>query len=213
MTSQALHRTLAALALAAGLLAAAAGSPEPAPAGLVPARIEELAGRIEREEDHVEPLAVAEWVRARRPRLRIVDLRTAAEFDAGHLPTSENLSLPGLLALPFAADETVVLVSAGGGHAAQAWVLLAARGSGNFLSMSGGYDAWQREVLAPELPRDADAGAQVSFARVSELSRYFGGRPKVVDAVASSATSEHSRPAGSVALAPLPTSRIRRGGC
>jgi rhodanese-related sulfurtransferase len=147
--------------------------------------------------------------------VRVVDLRPADEFAAGHIPTAENRSLRELLAVPFGADETVVLVSAGGGHAAQGWVLLAARGAGAVYSLAGGYTAWQREVMAPELPRQADAEARAEFARISELSRYFGGRPRIVDAAEAphDAEGEHAGAHLSAGELARQTARVRRGGC
>jgi rhodanese-related sulfurtransferase len=206
VTRVAFHRALAGLALGAGLLAAVAGDPAavrqpPSSAGgLAPAAASALAERIEREEDHVTAPELADWLRARRPGLRIVDLRPPEEFATGHLPAAENRSLRELVTTDFAPQESVVLVSAGGGHAAQAWVLLAARGAGDVRTLAGGYDAWLREVLYPELPRDADAAAQAAFAKVSERSRYFGGRPRIVD------TPEVERRDRAMA-------RTRRGGC
>ncbi len=202
-----LHRMLAAFALAAGLLAAAVSSPTPksAPADL--AQLAQIAARIEHEEDHVTALEVAEWIRDRRPRLRLVDLRPPTEYAAGHLPTAENRSLGELLATGVGAQETVVLYSAGGTHAAQGWVLLAARGARAIYTLAGGYDAWLREVMHPELPRNASAAAAAAFARTSELSRYFGGRPRIVDAVSPS-TGEVSAEELAAQAA-----RARRGGC
>lgn len=221
MTPSVLHRTLAGLALGAGLLAAFVGNPTPAPqaAGalrLAPADLASLAARIEAEEDHVTATEVALWLRARRPRLRIVDLRPPEEFAAGHLPGAENQALRELVAAAFAPDEKVVLVSAGGAHAAQGWVLLAARGVRDVHTLAGGYDVWLREVMYPEIPRNADPQAQAAFAHLSELSRYFGGRPRIVDAAPAAGVA-----GGVGAPAPeLPSeelarrvARTRRGGC
>lgn len=208
-----MHRALAGLALGAGLLAVAAGEPAPARRAALSAgeltreAAGALAERIEREEDHVTAPELAEWLRTRRPGLRVVDLRSPEEFAGGHLPGSENRSLRQLAEAEFAPAETVVLVSAGGGHAAQGWVLLAAQGMGDARALAGGYDAWLREVLYPELPRDADAAAQAAFVPVSERSRYFGGRPRIVDASAAGGAppTDAERKAA--------VARTRRGGC
>jgi rhodanese-related sulfurtransferase len=205
------HRLLAGLALGAAMLAAIVGEPvRSAPAlggGLSPEAVRDLAERIEREEDHVDALTLAAWIRARRPGLRLVDLRSPAEFGARHLPGSENLALSDLAVASFEKRETVVLISAEGGHALQGWVLLAARGVAGVRSLSGGYAAWESEVLAPELPRDADAAARAAFAPISDLSRYFGGRPRIVDVPA--AKGALSAEAGREAA----LERTRRGGC
>lgn len=206
-----LHRVLAAVVFGAGLLAAVVGSPYPR-AGAAPASgrlaVEsagEIAARVERGQDRIAASEVAEWLRERRARLRIVDLRSPEEFAADHLPTSESLALHALVTTGFAADETVVLVSTGDALAAQGWALLAARGVADVRVVTGGYDAWLREVLYPELARDAAPEVQAAFARRSELSRYFGGRPRVVDS---------AKPTGAAAeTVAQQAARTRRGGC
>lgn len=78
-----MKRTLALLALIAGGFAAFAGSPY-------------RASRVE----YVSAAELAQWIRDRKPGLRVIDLRSPQEFDAGHVPTSE-------------AAETIVIIGGG----------------------------------------------------------------------------------------------------
>lgn len=152
-------------AIAGGLLAAIAGEP---------ARLDvtRLAAMVEREEDHVTALELAAWIRDRKPGLRIIDLRPASEFEEYHLPRAENVALKALFETSFAPDETIVLLSDGGAHAAQAWVLLQARGHRQSYFLRGGVEEWLDDVMNP-VPGNA---------KDMELSRYFGGTPRVGEA-------------------------------
>ena len=153
--------------LAVFLAAAAALVGEPSPsAGIL---LSGLANDIETERDHVEAITLAEWIRDGRPHLRVIDVRPAAAFDAYHIPTAERRSLEDLTSMPAREGETIVLYSGGGAHAAQAWVLLRARGHRDVYFLSGGLDEWIDDVLNP---------AARGTARAEELSRYFGGVPR-----------------------------------
>jgi rhodanese-related sulfurtransferase len=154
------HRALAAIAIVLGALAPFAGSPyrvHPAPFD-----VRQLAAQVAHEEDHVTAVELAAWIKDRKPGLRIIDLRSPAEFAQYHVPTAEQMPLETLVASPrFAKDETVVLISDGGAHAAQAWVFLRALGHEHVYFLRGGLGEWLDEVMNPP--------------KTTALSRYFSG--------------------------------------
>ena len=168
-------RALAATALALGLLAPLAGSPYKANHSTID--IAALARSVAREEDHVTALELAQWIKDRRPGLRVLDVRSPEEYDRYHLPTAERLALDSLATLPFHADDTLVLYSEGGAHAAQAWVFLRALGYHNVYFLRGGLYEWLEQVMNPTLA-DTTAPARDAFSRAASLSRYFGGVPR-----------------------------------
>jgi rhodanese-related sulfurtransferase len=136
-----------------------------------------LAGQVEREEDHVTALELGEWIKSRRPQLRVLDLRSAAQFDSLHIPGAERVDLDSLASMDVSRSETVVLYSEAGAHAAQAWVFLRALGFEHVLFLRGGIYEWIDQVLSPSLPVDATPAERVTYARASALSRYFDGAP------------------------------------
>ena len=160
-----MHRTLAVVAIVAASLALFAGSPYKERNARVD--VAALANAIASEEDHVTAVELAQWLRGRKPGLRIVDIRSAAECNGYHLPGEEIIPLESLPNARFAPDETVVLISDGGAHAAQAWVFVRAIGHRNVYFLRGGVQEWLSGVMNPVNPsREAAA-----------LSRYFGGEP------------------------------------
>jgi rhodanese-related sulfurtransferase len=154
------RNALAILAIAAGVLAALAER-RPSPHRIESVPLTQLARTIEAEEDHITATELAEWIRGRKRGLRVLDLRTTAEYETYRIPTSTNITLPSLVETRYAPDDTLVLISDGGAHAAQAWVLMRARGYANVHFLRGGMQEWIDSIAEPEKP--------------TELSRYFGG--------------------------------------
>ena len=157
------RRALAGVAVLGGALAPFAGSPYRAQRARVD--VDRLASAVAREEDHVTAVELAQWIRDRKAGLRVIDLRSPEAFDAGHVPGAQNVAITALSTTPFRDDETVVLVSDGGGHAAQGWVFLQALGHREAYFLRGGMAEWMDDVMSPV------AGRQPAPA----LTRYFGG--------------------------------------
>lgn len=141
-----MRRALAIVAATGGVLALLAGSP-------YPLDVQRLATAVAREDDHVTAVELAAWLRGRKPGLRIIDLRTPAEFNDFHLPRAENVAIDALPSTPFRSDETIVLVSAAGGHAAQGWVFLQALGHRNVYFLRGGVQEWTEALKQPAIGR------------------------------------------------------------
>jgi rhodanese-related sulfurtransferase len=211
-------RLLGIAAAALGLLAAFAGSPYRAQRGRID--VQALARTVRNEDDHVTAIELAGWIKARRPSVRVVDVRSQGEFDDYHIPTAERIPIDSLASARFASNETIVLYSEGGAHAAQGWVFLRALGYDKVFFLRGGVYEWLEQVLNPTLRADAPANDSAAFASVAELSRYFGGVPRVgVTRITDEAISfPIARPDSSArGRGPSPASTavawVRRRGC
>ena len=207
MTPRSWRRWLAGAAALAGALAPLAGSPyRRAVPGAVPGAVSgtidvaELARVVADQEDHVSAVQLAAWIRVGRPGLRVIDVRSAPEFRAFHIPGAEHVPLEALATAQFADDETIVLYSEAGAHGAQAWVFLRALGHRRVFFLRSGLHEWLDDVMSPTIAADAPAEAQVAFARVAELSRWFGGTPRRLPGSATAAPEQ----------APV---AVRRRGC
>ena len=196
-----MHRALAALALGGGFLVAILGTSRPAAPRLdIGADAQEIA----RGADHVSAVRLAEWIRGRRPGLRVIDLRPDSEYEAFHVPTASHVAITGLAGLNPAPDQTIVLYSGTSAEAAQAWVMVRALGATHAYYLRGGAEAWAEDIMSPALPEPSGNKALDSTAaHVGELSRYFGGVP-------------HTGPAdftGDGQDKPVVLKRMRRRGC
>jgi len=153
------------LAIAAGTLAALAlilGSRTPSNT----VDLDALARAVDAEEDHVTALELADWLRAQKAHLRIVDVRSREDYDRFHVPRAEHIPLGKIMEFKPDRNETIVLYSDGGTHAAQAWFFLRASGLRNVYFLRGGLNDWFDQVMNPAPPIDA---------RTRELMNYFGG--------------------------------------
>lgn len=168
---------LGAGAMLLGLGAAFAGSPYLAAQGRMD--VQGLARAIASGEDHVTAAELADWIRSRKPNLRVIDIRDPDTFAAYAIPTAENVPFDRLAHSAFSKIDTIVLYAEGGAPAGQAWVLLRALGLTSVFFIAGGMTEWREEILAPQLPADANETEKRAFEARAELSRYFGGEPQM----------------------------------
>ena len=138
-----------------------------------------IAAQIEREEDHVDAIELASWIREGRRGLRIIDVRDVADSTMYTIPGAVAVPLRDIATLEVDPGDDLIVYSDGGAHAAQAWVLLRARGVTNVRVLKDGMAAWEDDVLSPAVPPADDADAQRAFQRVRELSLWFGGQPRL----------------------------------
>jgi rhodanese-related sulfurtransferase len=108
--------------------------------------VDALARTIASEGDHVSAIELARWIRERRSGLRVIDLRSTDEFTRYHVPAAEHVPIDRLTETRFADDDTIVLYSQAGVHAAQAWVLLRALGHRRVYFLRRGVDEWLDDV-------------------------------------------------------------------
>ncbi|HUA81826.1 MAG TPA: rhodanese-like domain-containing protein [Dyella sp.] len=100
--------------------------------------LDSIARAIDEGSDHVSARQLAEWIRERRPGLRVIDVRSPAEFRADAIPTAENVPIHQLAKSHFAPGQTIVLYSQEGAHAGQAWVMLRSLGVTQVVFVPGG---------------------------------------------------------------------------
>jgi rhodanese-related sulfurtransferase len=91
------------------------------------ATLDRLAKTIAKEEDHVTRDELDQWIQQKKS-LRLVDVRSKEEFAKSHAANAESIPIDQIASARFNAADTIVLLSEGGAHAAQAWVILQMRG-------------------------------------------------------------------------------------
>ena len=174
--TRSVHTVLAGAALFLGGAAAAIGDPVSATGGRE-RPLAEIAS-----EQGTTALEVAGWLRDRRP-FEILDVRPAgAPFADFHLPRARHVPAAQLRTADIARDRLIVVYADGGDLAARAWVVLTALGHDSVRVLPDGVRAWLVDVVNPVLADDASEAARRAFAAQAELSRYFGGLPRIVPA-------------------------------
>lgn len=138
--------------------------------------LKSLARLIEREEDHLTPGELAALLMEQSSHVRVIDIRDSSSFAAYHIPRAERYDLTALVDASFPPNDSVVVYSDGGIHAAQAWMLLSAKGEHNVFTLRGGLNAWEDSVLFPVIPTGM---MKEEGNRIAARARYFGGEAKV----------------------------------
>jgi rhodanese-related sulfurtransferase len=171
-----IKQKLALSAMALGFLAMFAGNPyEKATADV---NIKELSIIIERQADHITVDELAEWIIKGKSDYRLVDLNEAAEYEEYHIPSAENITLTGLNKADILRNEKIILYSNGGIHAAQAWMLMKAKGYKGVYTLLGGLEEWKQSILFPSHPESDTPEDSLLFEKKKEISKYFGGEPQ-----------------------------------
>lgn len=206
-----LPKYLSVAAALLGVLALLAGSPRVQDNARLD--VSGLAGIVQREEDHVTAVELAEWIRDGRPGLRIIDVRDSAEFESYHIPRAERVAMSDVAGTTFRPHETIVLYSDGGVHAAQAWVFFRAMGYHKVYFLRGGLYEWLDDVMNPSVSATASPAERADFEKVAEVSRYFGGVPRVgePDSSRPSLAVPQQRDQGGATKATV--ARVRGRGC
>lgn len=190
------NQRLALVAFVLGLVALGA-RPAPGPVAAIDPR--ELAIAVQRGADQVRPSELAGWIIEGRGDYRLLDLRNAEDYGTYHVPGAESVPLATLPGADISRTEKVVLYSQDGLRASQAWFLLRAQGVRAAYILAGGLDAWKREVLYPQLREPTTADAREANARLSAVSRHFGGAP-----VSEASDTEPAAPAATLPPPPPP---------
>lgn len=208
-----LERGLGLAAVVAGALAVVAGSPTRGTRGNID--VQRIAQLVEAEEDHVSAAELGRWIKGRNASLRVYDIRPDSEYAEFHIPSATRADLTQIATMPLDSSATYVVYSEGGAHAAQAWVLLHARGIENAYFLRGGVYEWMTTVVNPRLPESSTRAERDS---VLELSQYFGGTLEIVPnvpATRSAIPAAQSTASDSTAAADLRASikRAKRRAC
>jgi len=173
-----LNGRLAFAAFVLGFLALFAGTPYHGADAVLNAK--ELSLTMATDADQVGVTTLADWIIQGRSDFRVVDLRSEAAYAAYHIPPAENIPVARLGESTLQHNEKVILYAERGERAAQAWMLLKAKGYQGAYLLRGGLEAWKDSVLFPRIPANATPSQVVEFARIREVSRFFGGTPQAL---------------------------------
>ena len=165
------HRTLAVTAATLGGAAALTGVHSSVSAA-------QLALEIDQQKDHISAVDVGDILMRGDVAVHIFDLRSHDEFESFHIPSAVQSDVATLARLNLSHDETIVLYSAGGAHAAQAWMLLRMRGYRKVYFLREGLYEWTSLVTDPRLAIDATPAERSAYEHSKVLSRFFGGEAK-----------------------------------
>jgi rhodanese-related sulfurtransferase len=133
----------------------------------------------------IEAITVAGWLRDRHPTLLIADIRTAEAWDEFHIPRAKSLTVNDLYSwadtvMRGDGRETLVIYDGGDGQAEAARQALSKTGWERAYYLADGVAEWLNEVMGPSLDTTSSTAEELAaFQEIAELSRYFGGTPRL----------------------------------
>lgn len=167
-------------AILAGLAIALAGLAPLAGTADRPGRpgVAELSDELAAGAPFVDAVTLAEWIREGRP-LRIRDVRDSSAFIRFSVPTAAHVPLTRIADESVETTRPLVLYDDGTGGAVRAWLLLRRLGHRPRI-LERGVLGWIDGVISPVLPAGTPE-ERARYDRVAEVSRYFGGLPRIGD--------------------------------
>jgi len=190
-------RALALGLAAVGLCAAFAGDPYRGNHTSIDTK--DLAIRVGKGVDLIEPMQLADWIIQDKNDFRLVDLRAANDYNIYHIPSAEDLPLASLTPDFAVHNENIVLCSDDSLEAAKAWFLLEAQGFKSVYVLNGGLQGWKDFVLFPTKPMGASDAA---FERQAQVAKFFGGSVQVAGSASATAVAATPTPALPKVVAP-----------
>jgi len=172
-TEREINKILAIIALTLAVLAWLAGSPYEKTSG--PEISPLLASLIPAPEDRLGIVTVAEWIRDRKPGLRILDLRSAEEFEQFHIPTATHVPLLKLAFSNFSTPAVTVLYGANEEQTLRGVLVLRTMGITPLQYLDDGVGQWLKQIINPTLYENPSSEERTQFQNASEVAAYFGG--------------------------------------
>ena len=185
--------------------------------GAGPVNAPTLVQRIVKEEDHVTPGQLAQWLVEKRTDFQLIDIRDPWQFDDYHIPSAVNIPLAQLFEetglQQLSREKKIVVYGLGGTRAAQAQLLLSLKGY-NAFSVPDGITAWWSDVITPTSLRSEDQ-TPAGYLEAKQLREHFlGAAPTGEAAAAPTPATPTLPPAQNAPASPIPGKKLKLGrGC
>ena len=142
----------------------------------------ELLTELQRQEYYITPDALADLLIQQDPSVRLIDLRSPAEFAAYSLPGAVNIPLDSLLTDNWLGyvDQDVkqnIFFSNGSTLSTEGWMLVRQMGFRHNYVLQGGLNAWFTTIVHPRPPRStAPAEDWARYRQRLGASQFFTGK-------------------------------------
>lgn len=161
------------LLFSAAALSACGGASDGARSSLV-----DVAQAAAREADRVSVEDLASWLIEERQDFVLVDVRSAADYEQGHIGEAQNIAIAQLVTPDTLAtlptDRKIVVYSNGSENGAKAATLLRVAGLDAHV-VTGGFNAWHARILNPDIPAEELDGESLEVSAQRAYACYFVG--------------------------------------
>ena len=129
---------------------------------------------------YIGSLELAEMIKSRES-IRLIDLRSAKEYNEFHLPGADNVDPKDFLSNPEILEEQVVFYSGEDPLAVDLWEQLPDDMKMKSNILYGGAVAWYDRILYPKIPLKSSIEDSMLVRHIKDLSRFYGGHPEFVN--------------------------------
>lgn len=138
----------------------------------------DIAQAAARQADRVSVEELARWLIEGRQDFMLIDVRSPEDVEQGQIGEARNIPIVELVTSDVLAslptDRKLVLYSNGSENGAKAGVLLRLAGF-DALVLTGGYNAWHRRILNPDIPLEELDGESLLVSEQRAFACYFVG--------------------------------------
>jgi rhodanese-related sulfurtransferase len=215
LSKYSINQKLAFVAFALGFLAIFMRDPSTARVATID--VNELTMKIQDKSSSISVEDMADWLIQKKTDFKLVDLRDDKKFSEYNIPSSINVKLAELAALKLSKTEKIILYSDDNIASAQAWFILKSKHYKSVYLLTGGINEWKEKILFPSLSPVASAEEKAKFAKMVEISKFFGGTPQLAanDTTGNKPAPKLAMPkmSGAAQTAPAAGSKPKREGC
>ena len=141
--------------------------------------LNELAIKAVPERNEISPVELANWIIKGNQDYYLIDLRPENEYVKYHIPTAISSPVQNLVNLDVPKNEKVVIYSDDELNTAKGWFILKAEDYKSVNILKKGLNGWKDSVLFPSFSNIKTKQQKEYFAKISEISKFFGGQPQV----------------------------------
>jgi 3-mercaptopyruvate sulfurtransferase SseA len=188
---------------------------DPTRARIVSVDVNEMALKIQDKSANITVEDLADRLIQKKADFVLIDLRDEAKYNEYNIPSSINSKAININSLGLSKTQKVILYSDDNLQAAQAWFLLKSKNYKGVYMLSGGMAEWKSKILFPEISENATAEEKATFAKIAEISKFFGGTPRIKGAEAEVLTQQTVTPKMVAPTAPTQAKggKPKREGC
>ncbi len=155
---------------------------------------QDMLAEIQFGSEMIHPDEVADWLVNKDPSIRLIDVRTPAEFEKFHLDNAINIPQTDILSEEWRdyVDQGVkmnIFYSNGTTSAHKAWMILRQLGYENNYVLQGGLNFWVETILNPSAPKSTSPDDEIALYDFRKgAGQFFGGAPAAAGTSESTAT-------------------------
>jgi len=127
--------------------------------------------------NEINPVELADWIIKGNQDYYLIDLRNEEQYGKYHIPTAISVPVQVLLEAGIPKNEKVIIYSDCELNTAKGWFILKAADYKSVNILKNGLNGWRNSVLFASISKNASKNQKKYFAKISEVSKFFGGQP------------------------------------